>query len=70
MALTNKRIVYPRGTVKELAKRFGVCENTVRYALKFLTDGEQPEAIRKMAVEEYGAAVSRITRKGQPKKHE
>lgn len=58
MAIYRHRILYEKGTVPKLAKRFGVCENTIRYALRFYTEGEQPDLIRKVALEEYGCVIS------------
>lgn len=58
--MIKKRIVCPPGAVKRIAAQYGVCENTVRYALKFLTEGEQPDKIRKTALEEYNGAIYEI----------
>ena len=43
--------------VVKLAKYFGVSEHTVRNALRFVTEGEQPEAIRNEALKNYGCAL-------------
>lgn len=58
MAIYKHRILYEKGVIPQLAKRFSVSENTVRYALRFATEGEQPDLIRKVALEEYGCALS------------
>ena len=58
MAIYRARILYEKGTIPKLAKRFGVTENTVRNALRFTTEGEQPELIRPVALKEYGCALS------------
>lgn len=42
------------GTSIKLAKEMGVSDKTVRDALRFATEGEQPDLIRKKAVKEYG----------------
>lgn len=57
MEIYKARILYEKGTIPKLAKRFGVTENTVRHALRFLTEGEQPELIRTTALQEYGCAL-------------
>lgn len=46
-----------RGVIPKLAKYFGVSEHTVRNALRFVTEGEQPEAIRNEALKNYGCAL-------------
>ena len=56
---TKPKILYERGTVVKLAKRFGVTEATVRLALRFATEGEQPDLIRKLALKEYGCVLRR-----------
>ena len=43
MAYFRHRILYEKGVIPQLAKRFNVSENTVRYALRFATEGEQPD---------------------------
>lgn len=55
-----QRILYSRGVIPMLAKRFGVTEVTVRSALRFATEGEQPNLIRETAIKEYGCKVSRV----------
>lgn len=39
MAIYRHRILYEKGVIPKLAKRFGVSENTVRNALRFTTEG-------------------------------
>ena len=56
---TKPKILYERGTVAKLAKRFGVTEATVRLALRFATEGEQPDLIRQVALKEYGCVLQR-----------
>lgn len=56
---TKPEILYERGTVVKLAKRVGVTEATVRLALRFATEGEQPDLIRKLALQEYGCVLRR-----------
>lgn len=58
MATYRAKILYEKGTIPKLAKRFGVTENTVRNALRFTTEGEQPDLIRSTALKEYGCALS------------
>lgn len=55
-----QRILYPRGTVPALAKRFGVSEVTVRSALRFATEGEQPNLIREAAIRDFGAKMAKV----------
>lgn len=50
-------ILYRKGTVQKIAKQLNVTESTVRLALRFATDGERPERIRKEALENYGAVL-------------
>lgn len=57
MAIFRHRILYEKGTVAKLAKRFGVSEQTVRSALRFATEGELPDLIRKVALNEYGGRI-------------
>lgn len=57
MALYKSRILYEKGVISELAKQFKVSDHTVRNALRFVTDGEQPEAIRAEALSNYGCAL-------------
>lgn len=52
-------ILYERGTVQKLALRFKVSDKTVTNALKFITEGEQPDMIREVALKEYGCVLKR-----------
>lgn len=56
---TRPRILYERGVIPRIAKRVGVTEATVRLALRFVTEGEQPDLIRKVAINEYGCVLQR-----------
>lgn len=58
MAILRPKILYERGVIPKLAKRFSVTENTVRNALRFTTEGEQPDLIRQIAIKEYGCVIS------------
>lgn len=53
------RILYEKGTIRRLAERFGVSEQTVRSALRFATEGELPDLIRSTAIKEYGGVLTR-----------
>lgn len=59
MTIYKAKILYEKGVVPKLAKRFGVTDNTVRNALRFTTEGDQPDLIRKTALNEYGCAISK-----------
>lgn len=59
MATYRPKILYEKGVIPKLAKRFGVTDNTVRNALRFATEGEQPDLIRKIALDEYGCVISK-----------
>lgn len=54
---TRTRILYERGVIAKIAKRVGVTEATVRLALRFATEGEQPDLIRQVAIKEYGCVL-------------
>ncbi len=49
-----QKILMKHGTSIKLAREMGVSDRTVRDALRFVTEGEQPDLIRKKAVSEYG----------------
>lgn len=53
------RIIVDRGVVKRLSYEIGCSERTVRDALRFCTDGQQPNLIRLKAVRDYGGVVIR-----------
>lgn len=55
--VTKPRILYERGVIPKIAKRVGVTEATVRLALRFATEGEQPDLIRHIALKEYGCVL-------------
>lgn len=55
--VTRPRILYEKGVIALLAKRVGVTEQTVRLALRFATEGDQPDLIRQIALEEYGCVL-------------
>lgn len=57
MAIYRHRILYEKGVIRRIAKRFSVSDNTVRYALRFATEGEQPDLIRSTAIKEYGCVL-------------
>lgn len=59
MTIFKHRILYEKGVISRLAVRFNVSEHTIRNALRFTTEGEQPDLIRKVALDEYGCALSR-----------
>lgn len=59
-----ERILVETGEKKKLAEYFGVTQQTVRNALRGLTEGEQPDRIRAEALKRGGAVSKRrITRK-------
>lgn len=60
-----KRIIVPTGNVKRIAAEIGVSGQAVRNALRFITEGEQPDRIRKEALENYGGAVSTINKRSR-----
>lgn len=57
-----QKILMKYGTITKLAIEMGVNEKTVREALRFVTEGEQPDLIRKKAVSEYGGIPIDTTR--------
>lgn len=50
-------ILYERGTVKKMAQAFGVTDQTIRNALRFISEGELADKIRKEAIEYYGCVL-------------
>lgn len=56
MKMTKKRplILVPHGAQKRLAESLGVTSETVRRALKYITDSEEAVRIRKEAVTNFG----------------
>lgn len=59
MTIFKHRILYEKGVISKLAVRFNVSEHTVRNALRFSTEGDQPDLIRKVALEEYGCVLAK-----------
>lgn len=59
MAIYKPTILYEKGAIKKLAKHFNVSDHTVRNALRFVTEGEQPDAIRRVAVKYYGCVMKK-----------
>ena len=55
-----KRIVVSPSMRKALAKRFGVTVQCVGGALRFVTEGFQPEEIRKAAIEMGGVETTEV----------
>lgn len=53
-------IIYPIGTVAKLAKHFGVSDQTVRAALRFHTDSDIANAIRRECLENYNGEVKEV----------
>ena len=53
MTIYKARILYDKGVIQKLAKHFSVSDHTVRNALRFVTEGEQPDAIRNAAIKYY-----------------
>lgn len=51
------KILSEKGTVKKLAERFGVSEQTVRAALRFATANELSDIIRETAIKDYGSVL-------------
>ena len=59
MKIFRPKILYEKGVIPRLATRFSVSEQTVRSALRFATEGEQPDLIRAIAIKEYGCMISK-----------
>lgn len=57
-----EKILVEPGEKKKLAAYFGVTQQTVRNALRGLTEGEQPDRIRAEAIRRGGAIVGRFVR--------
>ena len=53
-------IIVPHGTRGKIAKELGVSTETVRRALKFITDSEEAVKIRKEALTNYGGTEAEI----------
>lgn len=54
-----KKILVDRGEVQRIAKLFEVSEQTIRNALKFITEGEEPDRYRTEAIKGGGAIITR-----------
>lgn len=59
MTAVKLKILYEKGVIPKIAKRFGVSEQTVRAAFRFATEGDQPDLIRKVAIKEYGCMLQK-----------
>lgn len=59
MKVVRCKILYEKGVVPKIAARFGVTDQTVRNALRFSTEGEQPDAIREVALKEFGCLIQK-----------
>lgn len=59
MTIYKARILYDKGVIKKLAADFSVSDHTVRNALRFVTEGEQPDLIRKAAIKYYGCVMTK-----------
>lgn len=59
MEVCRYKILYEKGTIPKLAKRFRVSEQTVRAALRFATSNERSDLIREVALKDYGCALIR-----------
>ena len=59
MTIYKARILYDKGVIQKLAKHFNVSDHTVRNALRFVTEGEQPDAIRKEALKYYCCVMTK-----------
>lgn len=59
MKVVRYKILYEKGVVSKLSSRFGVTDQTVRNALRFSTEGEQPDLIREVALKEYGCVLQK-----------
>lgn len=52
------KILLPeRGYLQKLAKDVGVTTRTVQYALRFVSEGDQPDLIRERAIKFYGGIL-------------
>lgn len=63
MQVKRAKIIYDYGTVKRIVEHFQrengkmLTDQTVRNALRFVTTGEQPDEIRRVATEKFGAVL-------------
>lgn len=49
-----KKIIVPRGRIKDLILRTGAAKSTVYFALRYMVDSDKAREIRRMAIEDYG----------------
>lgn len=54
-----KQILVARGEVQRIAKLFGVSGQTIRNALKFTTEGDDPDRYRTEAIKGGGKVTGR-----------
>lgn len=54
-----QKIIVERGQAQEIARIFNVTDQTVRNALRFITEGEMPDRIRKYALTHGGFRKTR-----------
>lgn len=54
-----KQILVARGEVQRIAALFEVSDQTIRNALKFITEGEEPDRYRKEAIKGGGKITGR-----------
>lgn len=54
-----KKILTERGEVARIAKLYSVSGQTVRNALRYITEGETSDAIRKEAIDAGGVVITR-----------
>lgn len=55
--LKRPKILYERGTVSKLSKQFGLSKTAIRNALNFVSEYGMSDAVRKAAIEDYGAVL-------------
>lgn len=56
-----KKIIVPRGRVKDLMTNSGAAKSTVYYALRYMIDSDKAREIRRMAIEDYGGVEAQET---------
>lgn len=54
-----KQILVARGEVQRISKLFNVTDQTVRNALKFITEGDEPDKFRAEAIKGGGKVTGR-----------
>ena len=55
--MATKRIRVNPGAAAKMAAHFNVSVQTIRAALRYVTEGDMPDAYRKEAVENYGGRI-------------